>query len=104
MPEVLVQLLDPVARTEVSCPCGVPVSPTRQPLLCYGRVGVDMRHKAPRGNVGEKQPERMLGSLSGWGLLTAHPTWLGLPTTSSRTSFQRMRLPVSCTRVTVILL
>lgn len=40
----------------------------------------------------------------GWGLLTAHPSCLCLPTTSSRTSFQRMRLPVSCTKVTVILL
>lgn len=104
VPEVLVQLLYAVARTEASCPCSAPMSPARQPPLCYSRVGGETRCKAPRGNVGKKQPERMLRSSAGWGLLTALPSWLSLPTTSSRTSFQRMRLPVSCTKVTVILL
>lgn len=69
-PGVLVQLLVTVAGTEASCPGGIPVSPAGQLLLCYCKAGGETRRKAPHGNMCEKQPERMLESLVGWGLLT----------------------------------
>lgn len=91
--EILVQLMDMVAGAEASCPLSVPVSPARQPLLYYCRAGGETRHKSLCGNMGMWARNRLRGG-----------GWPGLPTTSSRTSFQRMRLPVSCTKVTLILL
>lgn len=76
------------------------VSPTRQPLLYYCRAGGETGHKGPCRNMGmwaRNSLRVFLGAQWAGG-------WLGLPTTSSRTSFQRMRLPVSCTKVTLILL
>lgn len=70
-------------------------------LLLQGRG--ETRHKAPCGDTGMwARKERM--SLRGCLGAQWAGGWLGLPTTSSRTSFQRMRLPVSCTKVTLILL
>lgn len=60
------------------------------------------------GSKWEREREKRNKSLAVWGgfwgELRCRPSQLCLPTTSSRTSFQRIRLPVSCTKVTVILL